>query len=591
MSEAIQAQPKGMSFVSVLELVTKTLGAMVSATLITIAVACVYIVWTYGYPRMWWTHHTYDARREMLKACKRLVTRMDTVFEGIQNGFSRFVRVKSPTLQLSLSRFQEAYNSLVNRDKDELCETFANHLIKTGIFKRRDSPLSLTLKHAAEASNDMLMFSELLELQNSEKFHASICAMADIRVCMQKIVPAIREVHTVKTKGMGLIETIDHHTRFEFVDYYTRVKKLFSVDSKQQAAAVEDRKGLLKQLDVAADDMMGSQSVPRPQPSKPSKKRWYDKIPGVKQVRQMTSLAKTIVDSIGVFLQVLMHISNTIAEHGFVAGLSMLTRAFVGLIMKVAVNVLGTLLETLIDAVYLYARPAVTTLWHTVVLVVMVAIRLSIAIADFAGGGWLRHMQYTHDVPDAWWQRAGFERGNRFVRYGPCWYPCARGYIPNFTGTYCRCEDDGMPRRSPASLLMRRYTLGSFREWGRHLPARTTETVKRFQALCVREYAKLFAEDQVGPQTRDLVECLAICCSTLFGRSQKLTDIARYAALSAVSAGGTASARVFRDKQLEDIVVDRVFVTPWWPRLLISSFLAFVVVLLIKHNAQLSSKK
>ena len=279
---------------------------------------------------------------------------------------------------------------------------------------------------------------------------------------------------------------------------------------------------------------------------------------------------------------------EVIKEKGLVAGVATLIRLFMGFLISVAVLILGPLFERLFTLFFKYIGPAVTTMFYTVVLVVIIPIKLVISLLDCALGGRLRFLEYSHDSPDAWWQRAGYERGNRYARFVVPWFPCCKGYLPSASGMICACEHTDLPSCSPGTLLVRHYMWGSFCDWGRKLPERNVEALKRFRSMCAREYASVFRDPKFGKYARDLVECLILARTAVFSKLTDIDELATYASWTTRAAGGRVVLE--SDNAMIDAVDIDTGTMPWWPLIMLScSFVVAAVFAWRVHGPHLIS--
>ena len=268
---------------------------------------------------------------------------------------------------------------------------------------------------------------------------------------------------------------------------------------------------------------------------------------------------------------------KVIEQKGLLAGIAALIRMLLGFTITVAVIILGPLFNILFTLFYKYVGPSITALFYTVVLIIIVPVKLAISLFDCALGGRLRFLEFSHDSPDAWWQRAGYERGNRYARFVLSWLPCCKGYLPSASGIACVCEPSDMPRCSPGTLLVRHYLWGSFRDWGRKLPERNAEALKRFRSMCAREYASVFRDPTFGKYARDLVESLILARSAVFSKVADIDELATYASWTTRAAGGRVV--IESDNDVTHTCEIATDVMPWWPLIMLSSSVAVAAVI------------
>ena len=271
---------------------------------------------------------------------------------------------------------------------------------------------------------------------------------------------------------------------------------------------------------------------------------------------------------------------GVIKKNGALAGVSALLQILLGFIMRVFIVMFGPLIRTVLTLLLLYIGPVLMTLFHTLIFVVAVLLKLVIGIMDCVLGGRLRFLSYAHESPDAWWQRAGYERGNRYSRFAVSWMPCGKGYMPS--GMVCACEPTDMPHCSPAALLVRRYVWGSFREWGRTLPARNAEALKRFRSMCAREYASAFQDQRPGRYARDLVECLIVARDVVFDGVKGVDELATYASWVTGASGGRVV--LGSNDHLPTPTIATSSTMPWWPLLMLACSVAVASVIIGKAH-------
>lgn len=275
---------------------------------------------------------------------------------------------------------------------------------------------------------------------------------------------------------------------------------------------------------------------------------------------------------------------NVIQRDGLIAGIAEMIRLAIGFIIKVAAVLLKPLKKSVSAFFLRWIRPIQLTILYTVILVVIVPLKLILAIVDCVLGGRLRFLDYSHEAPDAWWQRAGFECGNRYSRFVICWLPCHKGYLPSMGGSMCACAPADLPRCSPAALLVRHYLWGSFRDWGRKLPNRDAEALKRFRRMCVREYASVFREPGPGKYAQDLVECLILARDAVFSKVTGIDELAMYASWATHAAGGRVLLDDIADNTVNFDKPPNATAIPWWPLIMITSFLAFAIVVAMRTS-------
>ena len=313
------------------------------------------------------------------------------------------------------------------------------------------------------------------------------------------------------------------------------------------------------------------------------------------------SAAKSVLKTAGKLLDVVMSLLGIVKDlvvgigrvfniiqgpGGIVQGLATVLRIFIGFVISCWVLIFGPLLKQIFTLIFRYIGPAVTVSFYTLILVIMVPVKLALALIDCLLKGRLRFLEFEHESPDAWWQRAGYERGNRYSRFVVSWLPCAKGYLPSSSGITCACEPSNLPRHSPASLLVRHYLWGSFRDWGRRLPARDADSLKRFRSLCSREYAEPFRGHDGGKYARDLVECLILARGDIFAKVSDAEEIATYASWATAASGGRMPP-LTGDRTVDavDDLERRFFLdAPILPMAMIACSSMVVVTMLMKHR-------
>lgn len=95
---------------------------------------------------------------------------------------------------------------------------------------------------------------------------------------------------------------------------------------------------------------------------------------------------------------------------------------------------------------------------YTVILVFVLLFYCIISLVNLAGAGWLQHFLFCENSPSNWHTQPNFHRDNKFKRGFFCSKPCAKGYAPDVTGSYCYKIPKNVPDYCPQAQVMSIYS-------------------------------------------------------------------------------------------------------------------------------------
>ena len=518
----------------------KLYSMLVSSAILAVIAIPVYIVFTIGFMRPFWTHHTMDLEACARESSMRLVKRAEEIRTCLEDYSEHPVMQALKTAYPNLVEFAQARGpgpQAVGGDRSEL---EAADDVFDGMIGVSDGGRILTNAHKlAEGPpvNTIIdRFATDMLLTAGDKvipaaIQRSVCAVADARLLSKTVALPLRTMNQERTRKMDLPETVKYHVQPELDAYVGRIRKTLEIaqDSRTRAAVYAVQ--IVSAFDGAADIIMWGE-----------RREGFGigkifKLAGslIKMVVPLSKLVITIVstiidsiDDVVNLLQISLEGVKFIAtelKKGVVPGVVAIARIVVGLTIKVAVTLLRVVLTTVITAILVFWYPVLISTFLTLIFGVVLASRVLIAIVDSATGGSLRCLNRTDQDPNAWWKQAGFELGNVFTRNIVVWRPCFNGYVVSDSGVFCERIDMGVPTRSPTALLARLYFKGSFGEVGRKVPARDPVSLERYTRLCNVPYRSFLNSN---PFVEDLAKTLALCRRTVLGHTAEIEELAHY---------------------------------------------------------------
>lgn len=516
-------------------------AAMSSAVLAVVGVS-VYSIATVGYLRPFWTHHSMDIEACAREAADRLITRTEEVRTCLEEHAEHPVTTALLRSYPSLRDFassrgpgREAPGGDLDRSEllDAVFEGMLN--VSTGPGPVLESALRL-----AEGPNvcDILKpfsgsDSEGLGKQCPEAVQRAACAIADARLVAVTIAKPLTELHSFRSMKMNLPDTVMFHVAPDFNEFVGQIRRVFNVSRNVRVRAKKDARVLVDVIDTLATKIMWGE---------PNREEFIGKIGKlaislIKVVVPLSKMALKVIgilvgsiDDIVVLLGVLVkgvsHIARELTTKGLLAGIASLVRFVIGFALKVVVALCKGILIDVIAIWLAFWAPVVNGVSLTIIFALDFAAKLCVALADYATDGTVRFLANTDQDPNAWWKKAGFELGNVYRRNVVAWTPCMAGFTVSDSGVFCMKVPSGVPSRSPAALIARRYFRGSFGEFGRILPSRDAASLERYSRLCRSEYKRSLQADKYA---HDLVKTLVLCRLCVLGGGPVMDELSHYA--------------------------------------------------------------
>lgn len=512
-----------------------------SAVLVSILVP-VYVVTTMGYPRPFWSHHSMDLEGSAREVALRMVRRAHDVRECLDSHPHDPVTSALVSAYPSLPRFAAARGPGDDAPGGDTTETEATEDVLDSILGvSKSSEMLEAARKLADCPDVHTVVTPLASrLEDTEvcpeQVQRAVCAVADARLIAATVVAPLRDMQSDRQRKMNLPETVKFHVEPEARAYMQRVRQAVDVPKQRYAKSRLAAKQLVDLLDSAADMVMFGE-----------RREGFGaifKLAGalIKIVPPLVKVAfailQVIVSSIDDIMLLLVQLARGInffaselkrglaTGQGVIPGLIALVRVAVGMCMKVGVALGRIILVEVAAAVMTYVWPYVKVVYMTKMFVLVAVAKLLVAIADYFTDGLLRCLGRADHDPQAWWKHVAHEQGNTFWRNLVVFRPCMYGYTVSLGGFFCQRQRSGLPARSPAALIARKYILGSYRDYGRKIPSRDAATLEQYTRLCNREY-KRFQDKNVF--VKDLVTTLAMCRSAVLGRDNTVEELCNYA--------------------------------------------------------------
>jgi hypothetical protein len=541
----VLAHVQRMLAVSVLEAIAgapeRVRSMVVSSTILAVICASVYVVSMIGYVRPFWSHHSMDLESCARDAAERLVRRTEDVRTCLKEHSNHPVVRALTRSYPALTIFAEARGPGTDTLKGDTSEGELVDIVFEGIMGTTDGGAILVNAHKLASGPSVSAvatpFSETLRSVDESACPMSVqralCAIADARLIASTIATPIRNMQVDRTRKMDLPETVAFHVSPEFKAYLARMKHAFVVTRGSYVAAKRSASKVVRSLDTTADRIMWGET-----------KEGFGfvdifKLAGslIKLIVPLTKMALKLIDvfakSIGSIVQLIglalkgvEFVASELTRKGLMAGVLALVRVVIGFAIKVVVALFKVVVIDILAFVLVFWYPIVSTVFLTVVFIVILASKLVIAVADFASEGTLRCLGRTDQDPNAWWKCPGFERGNVFTRNVVAWRPCLNGFVVSDSGVFCERIPMGVPSRSPAALIARCYLTGSFGELGRKVPSRDAASLERYSRLCSREYKRFL---NGNPHIKDFVATIVMCRHAVLKSSPVVEELAHYA--------------------------------------------------------------
>lgn len=525
----------------------KIIVALVAGTVVSVVVGAVLFVLCVGYPRPFWSHHSLNLETYARELAQRLVDRAETVRSALSSTDPMMQRLKAefPAL-VTFGHTRGPGSSAPQGDtsQSELVDSVF-HSILSGAPDQvclKGGPLLQAACQLAAQGDGVTKICQAFEAQLADgsiptATQLAACALADVRWLASVCVPKVCSMHQDRIKKLDLLETVAYHVRDDFEAYKSSVRATFKMAKEKGARAQATANRVINFLDATASRLCRCGEVREGFGGiigmilKPFQVV-FDLCRGAFEIVKVLAkifavlgtFMKDLIDFIVAFFQALKFVAGEFGK-GFLTGVVSLISIAIGLALKLALVFLRPVARILVVYYFTYAFPIVLTAYQTVVFAVVFAIKVVIGVADFFTKGSLRILARSDAHPEAWWKQAGFEQGNHHTRNVVLWYPCALGWHVSPSGLFCERACSSLPRRSPASLLTRKYILGNMWAWDRRTPARSAEALERFDRLKIHEYRQIY-KGHGGAFIKDLVWAIALCRNHVLGSSELHNELA-----------------------------------------------------------------
>lgn len=218
---------------NVLALPSSLVGFASSSSLIIAFVLVVYILWTMGYPRPVWTHSTLNAASSCANAVERLLRSTNMIKDAIVAN----EHIQCTTMRRLQSTFGGQLSSLV-----KVCDLLLSELSHVEVV---NTCVSLTFGASQEMSPQAVelmsiwkligganvTMSDLITSDGSILGKRAACAIADIRLLVNIVLPYIERVYYVQTIKMSNSDIFRNHVATELISYRQRVVEAFRAKS------------------------------------------------------------------------------------------------------------------------------------------------------------------------------------------------------------------------------------------------------------------------------------------------------------------------------------------------------------------------
>jgi hypothetical protein len=397
------------------------------------------------------------------------------------------------------------------------------------------------------------------------------CAVSDMRFLCASVFPRVASMYDVRTRKMTLPQTVVYHTSEDGRVFMANVRAAFArirADGREEKIV----EAMFGSADAFADVMMTGQS----------REHFFKKllsiikiVPGVlkllpmllklipdvlKMIPTVLKLLPLILSLVQPFVQLAVSIIQIVIEslddvldlvrslvlslsfvakqlkRGPVYALVAILRVLLGVALKVVLIMMRSIIRGMLVWTLKLFWPIISTLWLSLVFVVIILVKSAIAFADYLSEGMMRFVSRTDQHPEAWWMHASFERSNKHTRNILSWRPCPPGYQVAPTGVFCERGHLGVPAYSPAALIMRYYVTGSYRCWGSRLPGRDVTSQEIYNRLKIREFPSVLAGDNNRP-ARELIIMLATCYADTLSSDSTMRELVHHTGLG--SGGGS----------------------------------------------------
>jgi len=226
-----------------------------SAAIIALAIAA-YAVYALGYPRPYWTHHSYDPFLACKAAVERSIRACDAIAAALGAGrqcstLSNIKRMFGYRLSGMVRSHQTCTSDLSNAELVDACVEAILQPDPQGV-PRKVEELVRAWKSIADVEPNRTV-SGLITQDGTPEGRRTACAIADLRLVMYSVIPKIQKVHREQTKEMSDLEIISHHVTGDFDNWKARKDNAFNVprDGKAERKAnrvIENMRSLGKNL-------------------------------------------------------------------------------------------------------------------------------------------------------------------------------------------------------------------------------------------------------------------------------------------------------------------------------------------------------
>lgn len=513
--------------------------AAVCLAVVTVVAVIVYTIAMVGYVRPAWSHHSMDVEGCARGNARRIVRRAGEVRQCMEEFPDHPIVHTLIRAYPSLPKFAKARGPGEHAPGGDTPESELEDAVYEGVMGITDGVALLQLSSDLAAGPSVYSvlspFADQMVPSHENAcpviIQRAACAISDVRMMASMVVRPLRTIQEDRTRKMELPETVLFHLRPEVAAYTTRMKNALTLSNEAKKASETSTRNFIDSLDVTAEQVMFGES-------REGFAKLF-KLAGMlfKMVGPMVSVSVKIlmvflnsIDDIVMLLFTAMravaYIVKALSKGGIIGALVAIIRVAFGMVLKVLVTLMRIIPIGLISKVFAYVFPLLTAVFLTLVFVLILAVQLILAIADYASNGTVRCLSRADQDPDAWWKVPSYERGNIFSRNVLVWRPCMNGFVVSDSSVFCQRIPIGIPTRSPAALLARLYINGSFGELGRKVPRRDAVSLEQYSRLCQLDYKNFLNKE---PYANDLVMTLCMCRYSVLGGGSLVEELAHYA--------------------------------------------------------------
>lgn len=520
------------------------LNSSIACVIGAILALILYTVKCIGYPRPFYTHSSFNVEAYLPELHMRIVSRLKAICNCKESTHDIQSSINSafPTEAITPESIS-AYTV------DVLLQSMLNGRgVKHDIVTPFSQPTSSVMEVIRPLQIDYIQDVREGRLSDVSK---GLCAIADLRLLVASVFPAVSQMHIERTKKMSFVECVRYHTNTDLKTFSKAITELYKAAHDKHESATSISLSILNSIDEKCVILMTGRETFI---GKLIKKLSKVIVAPFKIVIDLTRLLITIVKSIGPIVKTfsslislflgdvvelvtatLMAVRYVLSElrTGIVPGTTALARVAIGFVGKVTITLTRSILLWSLTVIGTYGPATIAATMLTVVYVPLLVVKVLIGTVDFVSDGSVRFIGRTDNHPEAWWRISGHELGNKHQRNIVSFTPCVPGYKPSGRGMFCSKDTKGVPHSSPSALLMRKYVLGKYGQiynWitTSDLPSNDPRANAQFTRRKATHYANIY-ESEHAPLIRDMIMLLVLCRKSIFNAGAKCDTIAFHA--------------------------------------------------------------